>query len=196
MNISFAMTTRQVRRQQKRVTRRMGWSRLPVGTILQPIVKGQGLKKGAHVETIGGPIRVISVRRERLDRLTADVEYGRAEMILEGFPDMEPDAFVRMFVGVNAGCNRRTVITRIEFEYVEDNHAGVRRPAVQHGGLVGAVAVQAGVSPDGRLGRGAAPHGGSVAAPAALAPAVPAAQRLALRPDRDEARRGRAQRRH
>ena len=43
-----------------------------------------------------------------------------AELRREGFPGMQPDEFIRMFVAMNAGCNRSTVITRIEFSYVED----------------------------------------------------------------------------
>lgn len=45
-NISFALTTEQIRNQTKTVTRRVGWANLKPGTLLQPIEKGQGLKKG------------------------------------------------------------------------------------------------------------------------------------------------------
>jgi hypothetical protein len=64
--ISFSLTTDQIRNRTKTVTRRLGWARLKPGTLLQPIVKGQGIPKGGKVETIGGPIRVVRVDREPL----------------------------------------------------------------------------------------------------------------------------------
>lgn len=45
-NISFAMTTGQVRRREKTVTRRMGFQYLELGEILNACVKCQGLKPG------------------------------------------------------------------------------------------------------------------------------------------------------
>jgi hypothetical protein len=91
----------------------MGWwnRNVGIGTVVQPIVKGQGLKAGEAIEKIGGPIRFLSVTREPLDRITP------ADVAKEGFT-MTPEEFVSMFVGHNAGCNRCTMVTRIEFEYV------------------------------------------------------------------------------
>jgi hypothetical protein len=57
-NISFALTTDQVRSRTKTVTRRLGWKDLKPGTLLQPVVKAQGIPKGGKVEKIGGLIRV------------------------------------------------------------------------------------------------------------------------------------------
>jgi hypothetical protein len=68
-HISFFLTQRQVREQTKTVTRRLGWHWLSAGTLLQPVVKGQGIPRGGKVEKIGGPIRVVSVERERLNAL-------------------------------------------------------------------------------------------------------------------------------
>lgn len=62
--MSFALTSTQINDRTKTVTRRLGWSRLRPGTLLQPVVKAQGLKKGEKVQKVGGPIRVVSVRRE------------------------------------------------------------------------------------------------------------------------------------
>jgi hypothetical protein len=118
-NASFALTTYQIRTRAKTVTRRMGWLFLKPGDLLQPIVKGQGLKKGEHVETIGGPVRVVSVRRERLSRLLRDDDYARDELRREGFPQLTPEQFVRMFCEAN-GCTPGAWVTRIEFEYVEE----------------------------------------------------------------------------
>lgn len=111
MNMSFALTTRQVRARQKTVTRRSGRRRYRVGQVIQPIVKGQGIPKGGHVEKIGGPIRIVDVRRERLDAITA------ADVVLEGFPGMTPAEFVALYQNANGGSGRQ-IVTRIQFEYL------------------------------------------------------------------------------
>lgn len=119
-NISFAMTTAQIRTQAKTVTRRIGWTGLQPGTLLQPIVKGQGLKKDETAEPIGAPIRVVSVRREPLSQMRDHVAYGIEECQREGFgehPDlMWPSSFVEYFAHGH-GCAVDDDITRIEFEY-------------------------------------------------------------------------------
>ncbi len=111
MNMSFHLTTRQVRAREKTVTRRNGWQRARVGQVVQPIVKGQGLRKGEHVEQIGGPIRFVDVRREPLDAITA------ADVELEGFPGMTPAAFVELYRRANGGAADQ-IVTRIQFEYL------------------------------------------------------------------------------
>lgn len=76
-----------------------------------------GLRKGDKVEPLG-LIRVVSVRRERLDELVnpARPGYGDEEMRREGFPGMDPQDFMlRFFV---ADINPDDFVTRIEFEYV------------------------------------------------------------------------------
>jgi hypothetical protein len=119
-HISFALTTDQVRNQTKTVTRRLGWRHLVPGTVLQPVVKAQGLKKGEKVEKIGGPIRVTAVERQLLSLLGVRVlGYEQtAEMAKEGFPDMGTTEFVVMFCEANK-CAPSTMVTRIEFEYTE-----------------------------------------------------------------------------
>jgi hypothetical protein len=118
-NISFALTTSQIRDGSKGVTRRVGWEKLvgKSGILLQGIVKGMGLKKGEHVEKLR-VIRLVSARREPLRRMTDDLEYGWREVALEGFPDMHPVAFVEWFCKGHH-CTPERVITRIEFEYVD-----------------------------------------------------------------------------
>lgn len=111
-NMSFALTTAQIRRREKTVTRRAGWTELKPGTLLQPVVKSQGLKKGERVETIGRPIRVINVRREPLYAMP------EADCALEGFAELSAAEFVTMFARTH-GCTADTLVTRIEFEYVE-----------------------------------------------------------------------------
>jgi hypothetical protein len=119
-NISFALTTEQVRNRTKTVTRRLGWKNLKPGTFLQPVVKAQGLKKGEHVEKIGGPIRVVKVGTENLLTMIANVEYGEQECVREGFADLSPVDFAAMFCEHNA-CSVEDDVTRIEFEYVKES---------------------------------------------------------------------------
>ncbi|WP_010586431.1 ASCH domain-containing protein [Schlesneria paludicola] len=111
-NISFALTTPQFRAREKSVTRRLGWASLAVGQLLCGVVKGMGMKPGEKVERLG-VIRVISVRREALSDIThEDVE-------LEGFPTMSRDEFITMFCNSHTRCTPETVVTRIEYEYVD-----------------------------------------------------------------------------
>ncbi len=120
-NISFAMTTKQVRERTKTVTRRMGWRDLKQGEVMNAVVKCQGLKKGEKIEKLA-TIRVTDVHREFLDRLTADLDYGFAETTREGFPDGDPyhwpSAFVEFFCASHKGCKPDSLVTRIEFEYI------------------------------------------------------------------------------
>jgi len=110
-HMSFALTTEQIRQRKKTVTRRLGWEFLKPGDLLQPIVKGQGLKKGETVEKIGGPIRVVNVSRSPLNAITPQ------DVFREGFPAMTKADFVKMFKKSHRGCRVATVVTRIEFEY-------------------------------------------------------------------------------
>jgi hypothetical protein len=48
--ISFALTTGQIRNRTTTVTRRLWWKNLKPGTLLQPVEKAPGLKKGADGE--------------------------------------------------------------------------------------------------------------------------------------------------
>ncbi len=115
-NISFSHTTDQIRDKTKTVTRRLGWVNLKRGEILNACVKLQGLKKGDKVEKLC-QIRVVSVKRERLDDLYYMKGYGPQEMEKEGFPSMSAREFVEMFCKMNL-CQPYIFVTRIEFEYV------------------------------------------------------------------------------
>lgn len=117
-HMSFALTTEQVRQQTKFVTRRLRWKHAKVGDIVQPVVKGQGIPKGEKVERLGPPVRFVDVRQEPLGDMIDRPEYGQVECEREGFPEMTPDGFVRMFCAHNGG-SADTIVTRIEFEYVE-----------------------------------------------------------------------------
>jgi hypothetical protein len=118
-NISFMLTVPQIRARTKTVTRRAGWADLKPGTLLQGVVKSQGLKRGEKVEKLA-VVRVVSVRREPLfTMLDRTLFYGMNECRREGFPDLTPVEFVEMFCRSHRGCTPETVITRIEFEYVD-----------------------------------------------------------------------------
>jgi len=111
-NIAFSMTTRQFRDRSKTVTRRCGWRNLKTGTRLQAVVKGMGLKKDEHPEKLG-IIEVVSVGREQLNVIT-QVEVNR-----EGFPELTPAEFIEMFCKGHRGCKPETVVTRIEYRYID-----------------------------------------------------------------------------
>lgn len=111
--MSFALTTTQVLDRTKTVTRRLGWETLKPGTLLQAVEKGQGLKKGERVRKLA-VIRVVDIRRERLDAITGE------DVVREGFPKLSPRSFVLMFCDTHRKCMSITPVTRIEFEYVDE----------------------------------------------------------------------------
>jgi len=113
-NISFSMTTEQVRRREKTVTRRIGWAFLKPGDVLQAVEKAQGLKKGEKVVRIC-EIVVESTRWEPLAKITKE-DCGR-----EGFPEMSPDQFIDMFCRAN-NWKPSLDVNRIEFTYIDDQH--------------------------------------------------------------------------
>ncbi len=119
-NMSFAFTTDQILAGTKTVTRRVGWLRLMPGDLIRPVRKSMGLRRGQRIEPIRGPLRVLSVRRERLSALLEDVDYGFAETTAEGFPSTSekhwPSVFVEFFCATH-NCRPTDMVTRIEFEY-------------------------------------------------------------------------------
>lgn len=116
-NMSFALTTQQVRGKSKDVTRRLGWLHLKPGEVFQPVMKCMGLRPGEKIERIGGAVVTVSTRREPLRRMTDDQEYGRDECRREGFPHLSPAEFVTMFCDSHRGCTPESVVTRIEISY-------------------------------------------------------------------------------
>ena len=95
-NISFALTTQQFKDRTKTVTRRMNWLNLKIGDELTGCVKCMGLNPGEKIERLG-TILVVGVRREPLNRMILDAEYGAREAKSEGFPGMSGAEFVSMF---------------------------------------------------------------------------------------------------
>ncbi len=110
-NMSFAMTTQQVKNQTKDVTRRFGWRFLKPGDLIQPVEKAMGLKQGEKIKKIGGLIRVVSTRIMPLNAISQD------DVIREGFPRWSPEQFVQMLVDHYRVAPAATV-NRIEFEYL------------------------------------------------------------------------------
>lgn len=123
-NISFAFTVAQILDESKDVTRRLGWLHAKPGQWLRPVRKCMGLRPGEKLDVLRDPILIVSVRRERLDRMLTDIEYGYQEVRREGFaghPDYsDPFQWVQMFCATHKGCTPETEITRIEFVYREE----------------------------------------------------------------------------
>lgn len=118
--ISFSLTKRQFRERTKTVTRRLGWENLKVGELLMGCEKVMGRKRGEELIRMGA-IRVVSVRRERLDAIDG------ADVIREGFANIDRQEFIAFFCashkptkakkGDAKGCTPSSMVTRIEFEY-------------------------------------------------------------------------------
>jgi hypothetical protein len=118
-NMSFMLTTQQIRDRTKKVTRRVGWWNLKPGDLVCAVVKGMGLRKGEKVERLC-TIRIVSTKPELLNEMLLRDLYGRSEVILEGFPNLTPTGFVRMFCESHSKCTPTTMVNRIEFEYVDE----------------------------------------------------------------------------
>jgi hypothetical protein len=114
------LTSAQILERSKFVTRRVGWLQAKPGDLLQPVLKGMGLRPGEKIQRLGNPILLIDVRREPLNDMTHFPDYGKEECALEGFPDMHPEEFVAMFRDSHKGCHGHTIVTRIQFTYTEE----------------------------------------------------------------------------
>lgn len=68
-NISFALTTDQIRDRTKTVTRRKGWKFLKAGDTLNACVKCMGLRPGEQIERLA-IIRVVDRAIARADAAT------------------------------------------------------------------------------------------------------------------------------
>lgn len=113
--MSFAATTAQMRDRTKAVTRRLGFRFLKPGDRILACEKVRGVRREDRIEL--GVIVVGSVTRCRLPEITQE------DVVLEGFPDMTPEAFVRLFLGLH-GMRQAdpwlVVVTRIAFTWEQD----------------------------------------------------------------------------
>jgi hypothetical protein len=131
-NMSFTHTEAQIRARTKTVTRRAGWLNLKPGDLVRPVRKCRGLRPGEKIVPLGAPLRIVDVRRERLDRLTLEPEYGCVELAREGFGEaphlQSPAGFVASFCATHRPLGPDCVVTRIEFEFTEEaDHGQVRQ---------------------------------------------------------------------
>lgn len=111
-NMSFSMTTGQIRNKTKTVTRRFGWWSLKPGTNLWAVEKSQGLKKGQKV------VRICQIEVVRSTAETLSImELRPGEAALEGFPEMSERHFILMLC-VKSGKTPEDLVNRIEFKYL------------------------------------------------------------------------------
>ena len=108
--MAVALTADTVHRREKTVTRRTGWRMLRPGDQLTLCPKVRGRGRDEPLERIV-TVEVVSVRRERLDTITA------SDVAAEGFPDMTPAAFVDFFCATHHGVQPTDEVTRIEWTY-------------------------------------------------------------------------------
>ncbi|SDR34927.1 hypothetical protein [Pseudovibrio sp. Tun.PSC04-5.I4] len=109
-NMSFSMTTQQMREQTKTVTRRFGWNFLKAGEVVNAVEKTMGLRKGEKIKLLC-QIKILSVRGEPLNAITQE------DCAREGFPDMSPDNFVHMLMQ-HYRVDPTQSVNRIEFEFL------------------------------------------------------------------------------
>ena len=116
--MSFFHTQQQIRDGTKDVTRRLGWAHLKPGQEFWAIVKGQGLKKGEHMQRLR-LLECVSNRAEMLCGLRCNYtqRMAKREVIREGFPDLSVQQFIEMFCR-HMNVNERQMVNRIEFKYL------------------------------------------------------------------------------
>ena len=127
--MSVAFTEQAVRDRTKTVTRRKGWwedkngrRMVKPGDRLTLCRKVMGRKKGEPLERVA-EVEIVSVRRERLGRLCpmhdGEPTYAADEMEREGFPGLDPLAFInRYFMDAQkVFCGED--VTRIEWRYID-----------------------------------------------------------------------------
>ncbi len=109
VNVSFALTTPQIKDRSKTVTRRSGKRQYKPGQLIWAVDRCMGFKKGEHPNRLA-LLRVVSSRWEQLDAITYE------ECILEGFPEHGPQGFISMYCRANK-VKPDSLVQRIEFQY-------------------------------------------------------------------------------
>lgn len=128
--MSVAYTEQAVLERRKTVTRRLGWWEdkhgrrlVKPGDTVTLCRKVMGRKHGEPLVRLVD-VELLDIRRERLDALTDPLlylhpEYGRVEMELEGFPEMDPTEFVERFFVAAQSTSPRAMVTRIQWHYLD-----------------------------------------------------------------------------
>lgn len=112
-NVSFFETQQQFFDRSKDVTRRI-WKRDPkAGDVLCGVEKSQGIPKGGKINKLG-LIKVVSIRRERLDVITQN------DVRREGFPKWTVTDFITFFCKMNK-CTPDQIVTRLEYRYLQSS---------------------------------------------------------------------------
>lgn len=119
-NMSFSLTTPQVRSRQKDVTRRIGWSNLRPGEHIMAVEKAMGLKRGEKIVKICELVCQSNTQEPLNFILIKPIRDGNplTEVEREGFPDISPGEFVQMFCS-KMGISPDTNVNRIEFRFVD-----------------------------------------------------------------------------
>ncbi len=112
-NMSFALTTEQIKNRTKTVTRRFGWLFLKPGDEVYAVEKSLGLKKGEKIVHLAH-LRILSAQQEPLNNITY------RECGYEGFPHYTPGQFINMLRNhYKKKIDSSELINRIEFEYID-----------------------------------------------------------------------------
>lgn len=112
--MSFFLTKEQIldpSDDAKDLTRRLGFEKVRPGDTIIAVEKCQGMRRGEK-QVVLNTLRVKSVRRERLNAITAD------DCRREGFPHLSTGAFVQFFCKANQ-CEPSAMVTRLEFKRVK-----------------------------------------------------------------------------
>jgi hypothetical protein len=117
-NMSFSITTQQVRDRSKDVTRRWGWYNAKPGDRYNAVEKAMGLKKGEKIVRLA-VVEVVKAHREALSLLLDPFSHYRSvEMVREGFPGRDPWEFASMLHKLKPKRCKEEHPMRIEFKYV------------------------------------------------------------------------------
>lgn len=97
----------------KDVTRRLAWKWAQPGMYLCAVSQTQGLRRGMSA-AVFGVVEIVDVSRGPLAPLAAE------ECAREGFPALEPEAFVSKFLAASGGGDPyRLAVTRVQFRHVD-----------------------------------------------------------------------------
>lgn len=125
--MSVAYTEAQVLDRTKTVTRRLGWRFAEPGQRVVLCRKVMGRKPGEPLHRLVA-VELRSVRRESLGLLNGLLDptehglaatYAHDEVAREGFPGMDPGAFVNRFFCAAQGIRPDAEVARIRWSYLE-----------------------------------------------------------------------------